>query len=969
MNPLTPLTYLANALPTLLSSVSNRIETYFSGQGRLQPQFIFPTLAFLLGCLGLAMGIVGPDKVRALWDGLNGDIKLLLAGLAALLFIVLETVSRQLALTVRRLYSGEWPAWSRLQAWGRRPFLEDRLAREAEQRTLQIAQDDLRRALQQLQGGNAAAASAAAAHRLPVLRVGLGAYQCITAADWVWATVPAAEAAAAVTSPAQLVGRYTRRPVAAAVPIPLAAVQSLPDLTYLDATRRQLVTVMLYPEDVGATLPAGSLAQVQLIAANDAAQSFEDILVVDRPTASQWVLSVPRPQAEILAQAVASAKQVTLTPAPSPRTTVVALPVASRVLAPGQLITAADIGWEAFTLTYHQQAWIIQGGPPYDQVITQADELLTPAGVYFWPESLNAGPPLTAWPVKCPGDLFARTEVQAVPSPSWLTFETPAGQLAPRRATWLPLTPQVREALPVATGDRVRVLDNTGATPNLIAAWCYVYRKLDGQGYYLAVAEAAAFDNQARAAGALLLSPFVELPVLRPGVTRQPGELIDAGDVHWQSFQANDLNLLNSVCLTAAEAVDHYVLPNGPALRPDQPIPCQRLGAAYPANAVTLDLAQATLLQPPAGLQRGDLVRCNMAYPNGNLIGEQLFLIRVQPAGQEYSVLEAAIPPQLATQARALLATAGVQVTLAATHSDAQLEQAVATLEQRLQQARQEAIRALSATLSARDPEEQVLARRAQELRQATAALEDIDRRLRERPWMRAPQFDAFTNLSRRRQALHDGLLDVVSHWRQALLGVLDDRMQGSRLSLPENLATTRPTRLGNILAAAAEYPLATYGIHTPTILPRLLQVLGETSDQPDPVVNRLVNAEASLNMVLLFSFWSAVWALLGLAAFILWGAPAWLWLLLVVGGPFIWWLALEGAVAQGYAYSEALKSLFDQRRQRLFISLGLALPDRPGLTLEEERGYWRHLYQLFALAQPAADFPPTRPTEGVKDA
>ncbi len=665
---------------------------------------------------------------------------------------------------------------------------------------------------------------------------------------------------------------------------------------------------------------------------------------------------------------MAAARRVALTPAPGPRTVVVALPVASRVLAPGQLITEADIGWEATSLTYHNQAWVIQGGPPYEQVITLAEELVTSASVYFWPESLNTGPPAAAWPVKCPGSLFSRAEIQPVPSPTWLTFEAANGKIEPRRAYWLSAWPQVVERVPIATGDRLVVVDAAGPTPSQIAAWCYVYRKLDGQGYYLAVENAAAFHTRVTAAGRLLLSPFVELPVLRPGITRQPGELIDDSDVHWQQFQANDLNLLSSVCLTAAEAVDHYVLPNGPALLAAQPIPCLRLGAAYAADARQLDLAQGTLVQPPAGLQRGDLVRCDMVHPNGKLMVERLFIGQTQPAGAGYGRLTVAMPAQLATQANVLLST-GAQVTLTATHTDPQLEAAVGELEQRLQQARQEAIRALSETLSARDPEEQALARRADELLRATEQLQEIDRWRRERPWMRIEaQPDAFTALSRRRQQAHDGLLDIVAHWRTAVLNVLDERMQSSRLSLPENLAATRPTRLGNILAAAAEYPLTTYHIHTPTILPRLLQTFGEGTTQPDPVVNRLMNAEASLNMVLLFSFWSAVWTALGLVAFTLWGAPWWLWLLVVGGGPFIWWLTLEGAVAQGYAYGEALKSLFDQRRHRLFTSLELALPDQPSLTLEEERHYWTHLYHLFALAQPGPDFPARRLEGGSKD-
>lgn len=967
MNPLAPLSQLANGVPKLLAAVSSRLEGYFSEQNRLQPQFLFPTLGFLLGCLGLVMGVLTPGAPRAWWDSLNADVKLLFLGLLFLLFVLVEVIGSNLILLIRRLYSGEWLLW--WQRPGRQRFLAERLTRDVEQRQLQIAQDTLIRAERQLKMTGAMGVSAEKTTRCPVLRVGLPAYHCITPGDWVWQAAAAVDAAAVATSPAQLVGRYTLAPLPAAAPIPLDKLNLLPATDYLDPQQRQILTVRLYTGDDSAAFKPGMPVRLHIAPRQGQPRIFDQLLLLDALPDHQWVLSVPSAQAGDLLQQLAAAGEVALVQdVQAMQQQVVALPVACRVLAPGQLIQSDDFAWQICRLIRRDQAWYVEPDIPLESVITQEKELLNPTqGFYYWPEAFTAGaPPANLSPVKCPGRLFTQSEVKPIADRSWLTFQDAFGRIVSRRAYWL-YGPKVKEQLPVSDGDRLVVTaQTTGGLPTTLETWAYVYPKPAGQGYFLAVKDPAAFDAPAQAATQIVLNPYTDVPVLLE--ERRPGDLIEAAQVITAPYRANDVSLIGDMCLDSAETIDHFVLLNGAALPAHRPIPRARLGATSPPGYVAVNLASAQALTAALEIRRGDLVTLAIEHPLAKIPRSAAFVTAAQYAGSRFTQLAVAFPPDLAAQVGALLPLATVAV--AVTHADGLLETQLAGLESAVEMARASALKALNETLSVGDPDECALVDRATALLARAEELAVLNRALMERPWGsgRTVNGENWYVAARRRQAQMTNVLrDTVANWRAAMQQVLLNRQQGSRLALPENLAETRPTTLGNILSAAAEYPLTAYGIHTPTILPRLLQEL-TAKDSADSVVSRLVNAENALNMLLLFSFWSGVWTALGVILFLTLGLVWWLWPIVLLGGPLAWWLTKEGAEAQAYAYADALKALFDQRRRVLFDSLGLKLAETDQMTLADERKYWRSLYQLFAYGQVDADFPAIKLAKEAKE-
>lgn len=969
MNPLAPLTQLANGLPNLLASVSSRLETYFTNQNRFQPQFLFPTLGFLLGCLGLIMGLLTPGAPRAWWDGLNADVKLLFLALLFLLFILVEAISSNLVLLVKRLYSGEWLLW--WQRPGRQRFLEERLAREAEQRQLQIAQDALIRAERQIKAmNNVVGDSAEKPARYPVLRVGLPAYQLIGAGDWIWQETPAATGVAA--NPADIIGRYTLTSLPAGQPIPLDKLNSLPRADYLEPARRQILTLALYAGDDTPALKPGDPFSLGVAPRQGQPTVFADLLLLDRLPDHRWVVSAPAGQADDLTQRLAAAYDVTIRyDIEAAQQRVVALPTAAQALAPGQLIQADDFTWRMCQLIRRDQTWFVAPDIPLERVITQAQELIDMTqGYYFWPETFDVGaPPSNLSPIKCPGDVFTKDEVKCIADRAWLTFTNTQGQTISRRAYWLQGSTVV-ERLPVVTGDRLVVTSPVaGGPPASLETWAFVYHKPVATGYFLAVKDPITFDAALSGAALVELSPFTEVPVLQ--VSRQPGDLIDATQVVVAPYRANDASLIGNMCLEVAEVIDHYVRTNGNALAAGKPVPRARLGQTSPVNYVAVDLAPARTPTFPAGVQRGDLVSLVIEHPLGKIPRTAAFISAADfdSVARRFTRLTVALPPDLAAQANALLPSAAVAVEIS--HTDASVETALSKSENAAATARASALSALNDTLSAGDPDESALVERADALLARVKELTDLNRVLSERPWGvgYTTRGENWYVAARRRQAsLTNDLRAVVANWRISVQQILLNRQQGARLTLPDNLAETRPTGLGNILAAAAEYPLTAYGIHTPTILPRLLQAL-TTDGSADPVVTRLVNAENALNMLLLFSFWAGVWTLLGVILFIAIGVVWWLWPIVLLGGPLAWWLTKEGAEAQAYAYGDALKALFDQRRRVLFQNLNLTLPDTESLTLADERRYWRHLYQLFAYGQVDPDFPAIKLAKEQQDA
>jgi hypothetical protein len=176
-----------------------------------------------------------------------------------------------------------------------------------------------------------------------------------------------------------------------------------------------------------------------------------------------------------------------------------------------------------------------------------------------------------------------------------------------------------------------------------------------------------------------------------------------------------------------------------------------------------------------------------------------------------------------------------------------------------------------------------------------------------------------------------------VTRWRGLDLG--DDRDYMRRFyQFPVRQADVLPTRLGNVLRAAEDYPgdEERYGMDAVFYWPRLYLIL--------PAETRsLVNAHRSgldrmvllASLTVLFPFASLMVLAVANTSWMAWGISA---LIAIVIGV----LAYEGAVNAAVAFGDVIRSCFDNYRRTLLEQLGLPLPG----SLEDERKLWGALKQ-----------------------
>ncbi len=155
------------------------------------------------------------------------------------------------------------------------------------------------------------------------------------------------------------------------------------------------------------------------------------------------------------------------------------------------------------------------------------------------------------------------------------------------------------------------------------------------------------------------------------------------------------------------------------------------------------------------------------------------------------------------------------------------------------------------------------------------------------------------------------------------------------RQTFPSEVALTRPTRLGNALAAAEDRAGRSYGWDAPVAWPRLYPLLG------DPVRAMVDNRRDVLDATVRLS---VTGLLCGLASVLLLAPTGW-WVLLSAAPLVIARLAYGTAVAAAIAYGESLRAAFDLHRFELYGALRVELP----ATRDEERAvnaqlcdFWR---------------------------
>jgi hypothetical protein len=493
--------------------------------------------------------------------------------------------------------------------------------------------------------------------------------------------------------------------------------------------------------------------------------------------------------------------------------------------------------------------------------------------------------------------------------------------------------------------------------------WCYVYELRAGEFCELAVRDREEFDRWCLEAqgGEIRLNPFVDLPVL--STDKKPAQLISTADLVLKQFRANDTRLVDA-CETIEEAEDRYTTA---AVVACAPIPRQATAPAKKASADWLLFTDTSLRVTvyrtgdnggqqmcPEGLaavQRGDLVTAEVV--GGEECARECWSqAYVRSVDQPGHAVELAVPAAQKSDVTRLWKDKATRLKLTITHSDASLQDACQKLRARIGIEKSGLLQGIDQLLEAADPAEALKERQ----KHLDCLLRDLAR-LRtawaERPWQVKPlecaSDEKIETVEGHLEDMQKKLYDIIRNYIDTAEALSERRLKNWRLALPDEVGEVRASRLGNILAAAADYPERVYGIDTPTVLPRLLNVLKpEEGAVTDSVVLRLIHAEASLNMMLLFSFWAAVWAVLGGVALLAFGGTWWMFLVVVLGGALLWWLTRAAAESQALAYGEALKPLFDLRRYKLLEAMGypLTYPISP----EDERKHWQNLNSLFAL-------------------
>jgi hypothetical protein len=838
-----------------------------------------------------------------MWNGLNNEVKLLLSALLVIAFVVVTETSQNLAQLVRRLYSGTWPVVSGWQQILRHKHLRKRLRRNLQAFDL----DRARVVFQEVRdligvhlgpGETGDPAAAVSMEEYPVLRSALTPFRPIAMGDLDWVRLP--KKSGAITSVVDLVGRYAVAPITARQPIPAEKLRTPPDPRFL-AEGRAVVWVSVSGGQAAAYLQAGVVA---VLHTRDGYRS-QDLLVLDRAADTQLAIAVSESD---LACVVAAVKDGSGTFIVEPHTSAAnfsVVPVARQRLRAGQLVARDDVVWEArgmqtASLTEANilgKAWWRTAGEHRESACLQGGEILRAGDLMDVPNTVSL--------------LDGR---------------------APRGVRFCPHYGCVQR------GDIVSFRYQAST----LADGCFVFDVANGM-CYAAIPTSTSLPDEC-------LDVLVDGTI--PVVARwlEPGQLV--GGTLLTSMERRRLAALPpGSCVLPAQIRHHYV--EGPAgLEPNQPIPGQYLVPAFPPDAPGLDLWE----EHPLARQ----IRCVGAWPvYGDLVtirlarcglkvweDQRLFVLRAQPGARLVVKIPAqpdGIDPQTEWDKMDMVAT------VSTTHSDQLAEDALAKLRRSVEY--ESALPNYNAAMSDREPSTEEFCTHAPKLAGIARQIREQKARLLERPWSSGSGASAAQMLVEYKRLLR--LLDgVAAMWLDLIKRMRDNIERAALVDLPRDPSDVRPTALGNVLAASAAYPWRAYGIDTVTLLPMLLTVL--TGDEA--AVKRFRAADASLDLLLLSSFWATVWSVLcfltGALVFegvLVSGAGRWVFPALALAGLCFAWLMREAALAQAYGYGDAGKVLFDLHRQRLLSSLGLVVPDE--LTAKEEsEQYWQPLYHWFAF-------------------
>jgi hypothetical protein len=151
------------------------------------------------------------------------------------------------------------------------------------------------------------------------------------------------------------------------------------------------------------------------------------------------------------------------------------------------------------------------------------------------------------------------------------------------------------------------------------------------------------------------------------------------------------------------------------------------------------------------------------------------------------------------------------------------------------------------------------------------------------------------------------------------------------------------PTRLGNALAAAEEYPRKVYSADTALWWPRLSIVL------PEEFAAQLDASLIPMIALLNLSLAMGIVAVAG-GGYLFAASRGFGFVIPFLGGMLLAWMCYRAAVSQAVGYGNLIRVAFDYYRHDVIDKLGLPRP----ASLKAEHGFWQGMNQLaFNYAPP----------------
>lgn len=184
------------------------------------------------------------------------------------------------------------------------------------------------------------------------------------------------------------------------------------------------------------------------------------------------------------------------------------------------------------------------------------------------------------------------------------------------------------------------------------------------------------------------------------------------------------------------------------------------------------------------------------------------------------------------------------------------------------------------------------------------------------------------------KQLNQDFMIDALDREQTNRFAKIDAELD----DLPVDARLLLPTRVGNILRAAEEYPNLHYGLEISITWPRLWLVLPESTQKEIGESRQALNESAQL---------------------LAWGVTFIVWVI------FAWWAFIPGIIVAIAAYlrmqsvtevyAQLLRSAYDLHRFGLYQSLFFELPKKP--ATEKTQGQALTQYLKRHIASPEASF------------